>query len=240
MYTWGYIKNACLAKLDMTADEAVNLGFMNKFPFYANEAITQICSAVKPKHTFAEFTVVYKDVMFKLLQKAYPDIKDWSFLDKSKLYYEDFSEDEQKAWSDWHQCTFVGENARMPADYISMGGEVDRRLEDEGKHYVWEEADDTDFVTHGYGGLIFMHPGVYQVAYNARWLMINSDTDDDCVLDAPTDVLECLPSYIVSQCYKVDDETKAQIYRNEYEMFLARIDDDMYTTNRTMKIRGGW
>lgn len=236
MYTWGYIKNACLVKLDMTADEAVNLGFMNKFPFYANEAMTQICSSVKPKHTYAEFTAVYKDKMLELLKKAYPDIKDWSFLEKNKGYYKDMTDDEQKAWTDWHACTFIGHPAKLPADFVSLGNEVDRKLNDD----EWEEADDTDFVTHGYREIVFMNPGIYQVAYNARWFFFTPDLDDDEELDIPSDIIDSLPSYIVSQCYKVDDETKAQIYRNEYEMFLARIDDNLYSTNRTMKIRGGW
>ena len=36
MYTWGYIKDAALAYLDMNEVEAQNHGLLKRFPFYAN------------------------------------------------------------------------------------------------------------------------------------------------------------------------------------------------------------
>ena len=60
MYTWGYIKDCALAKLDLNKyeeyDEQVTT-VVSRFPFYANEAMTQICSAVKPNYTFAHFVI---------------------------------------------------------------------------------------------------------------------------------------------------------------------------------------
>jgi hypothetical protein len=63
MYTWGYIKDAALANLDLTQEEAIIQNLLNRFHIYANEAITEICSAIKPKHTFAEFVIkeLYKN-----------------------------------------------------------------------------------------------------------------------------------------------------------------------------------
>ena len=57
MYSWGYIKAASLAHLDISESEATTRNMLDRFPFYANEAITQICSAVKPKRSFATFVV---------------------------------------------------------------------------------------------------------------------------------------------------------------------------------------
>ena len=56
-YTWGYVKDASLAKLDLTEEEADTQNLLSRFPFYANEVITQICSSIKPKYTFAEFEI---------------------------------------------------------------------------------------------------------------------------------------------------------------------------------------
>ena len=39
MYTWGHVKQAALAKLDLTAEEASDIGLINRFPVYANEAM---------------------------------------------------------------------------------------------------------------------------------------------------------------------------------------------------------
>ena len=57
MYDWGYLKNSILAKLDLDEDEATRLNYLERFVYYANEAMTMICSTVKPKRTFYEFEI---------------------------------------------------------------------------------------------------------------------------------------------------------------------------------------
>ena len=57
MYTWGYIKDVTLAKLDLTEQEAVTQNLLGRFVYYANEAMTQICSSVKPKQAFFELDI---------------------------------------------------------------------------------------------------------------------------------------------------------------------------------------
>jgi hypothetical protein len=64
--------------------------------------------------------------------------------------------------------------------------------------------------------------------------------DNSTELDVPRDILDCLPSYIASQCMKIDDEYKASVYRNEYEIFLARIDNTHYKNVKTIEIEGDW
>lgn len=65
-------------------------------------------------------------------------------------------------------------------------------------------------------------------------------TQDDVELDIPDDILVCLPSYIASQLFKIDDEQKSSIYRNEYEMALARINENDYATNKVINNGGDW
>lgn len=55
-YTWGYIKRSALAKLDLEPSEANTMRLLNRFTVYANEVITQVCSAVKPKINYFTFT----------------------------------------------------------------------------------------------------------------------------------------------------------------------------------------
>lgn len=100
-------------------------------------------------------------------------------------------------------------------------------------------ASDLDFRYYGYSSCIFYTPGTYVISYNARWVDFTEvEVDDE--LDVPADILDCIPSYVVSQCYKVDDEYKSSVFRNEYEMSLARIDDTDYKNTKTFTIGGDW
>ena len=87
-----------------------------------------------------------------------------------------------------------------------------------------------------------MHPTIlnYFISYNARWYTFNKSLPDDEVIDVPNDILECIPSYIASQLFKIDDEQKSAIYRNEYEMAIARINENDYSTNKVFDGRGDW
>ena len=196
MYTWGYIKDVTLAKLDLDALEANEQDLISRFPFYANEAMTQICSAVKPKLSYAQFNI-----------------------DKNN----------------------IGLLKEMPDDFIAFSDDVNTRRWVDFNNDTWiEECHDDEVSFKGYNQLIFWKEGIYTIAYKARWYKFDKSLDDNVVINVPTDILECLPSYIASQCYKVDDETKSAIYRNEYELFLARIDDTDFKQTKTFKIGGDW
>lgn len=206
MYTWGYIKDVTLMKLDLDEDEANTLNLMKRFKHYANEAITIICSSVKPKRTFATIVVTKDD---------------------------------------------IGKPITIPdKDFISFGDDVNRITQTEYNSPIVREATDSDFVHCGYNQIIPYIEGTFAISYNARWITflfedynhdgIDDGQDDSTELDVPTDILECLPSYIASQCMKVDDEYKAATFRNEFELMLARIDDTDFKSNKTFSIGGDW
>lgn len=197
MYTWGDMQEVILAKLDLTEDEASVQNLTSRFPYFANEAMTQICSAVKPKHTFYEF---------------------------------DVSDDK------------IGELFTMPADFISFGDDVNKIVYDENGQLYVDTAYDNDFDYVGYNKLLFKRAGKFYISYNARWIQtfVGMDPEVELATDVPRDILDCIPSYVASQCMKIDDEYKSSVYRNEYEMFLARIDDSDYKNTKTFKIEGDW
>jgi hypothetical protein len=228
MYTWGYLKNACLAKLDMSADDAIKMGIMNKFPYYANEALGQIVSSIKPKHTYAQFNVVEESHLMCILQNRYKDITNWDFLHWGKCEYENFDKAHKDAWDTYNYYSFVNQPVRMPEDFVSFGDQ-DNYVEICNRMVV---ATDDEYKTYGNCEIIFFKGGNYHISYDAKWFEFLPETDDNVKLDIPQDILDAIPSYIVSQCFKIDDEQKAQIYRNEYEMFLARITDDLYYSNK--------
>lgn len=194
MYTWGYIKNVALAKLDLEEQEASNQKLLQKFHYYANEAITQICSTIKPKHTFFEVNVTEEN---------------------------------------------IGTMIAMPDDFISFGNDINKLFYNEdGKSYCREAYDD-DFEYVGYNKILCKTVGKFFISYNARWITFTNQ-DDKYQIDVPMDILDCIPSYIASQCFKIDDEYKASVFRNEYEIFLARIDNTDFRNTKTFKIEGDW
>ena len=195
MYTWGYLKDVALAKLDLTENEATVQNLLSRFPFYANEVITQVCSAIKPKYTFAKFEI-------------------------------DFDK--------------VGVAQTMPDDFISFGDDVCYELVNNGKFLEKHQIFDVDFEYYGYNQVIFKHPGNFYISYNARWYTFTKAIDDNEKIDIPNDILDCIPSYIVSQCYKIDDQYKAQVFRNEYELMLSRIDATNYKNTKSILIEGDW
>lgn len=197
MYTWGYIKDVSLAKLDLTEQEANVQNLLSRFPFYANEAMTQICSTVKPKHTFFEIDITENDINVPLQ---------------------------------------IGDN-----DFISFDDDITTiTYTDEFGRTVTEEAHDDYFVYKGYNQAVFFKVGRYVIPISVRWITFRKDMDDNEMLNVPNDILDCIPSYIASQCYKIDDEVKSSIFRNEYEMSMARIDNTNYKSTKTIKIGGDW
>lgn len=207
MYRWGYIKNVALAKLDLDYDEkeADVHNLINRFEYYANEAMTQICSTVKPKYTFYDVVIKNRGA----------ELNDGEF--------------------------YVGETVRMPNDFVSFGDDINFvTYIDDYDETVVREANDEDFRYAGNNSLFFMNPGIYHISYNARWIDTFVSMDDSTQLDVPNDILDALPSYIASQCYKVDDEYKSSVFRNEFEIMLSRIDNTNYRNTKTIRIAGDW
>lgn len=196
MYTWGYLKNVALANINITEKEALQHNFINRFPYWANEVITQVSSTVKPKHTFAEFTIT-KDDLFVIKQ--------------------------------------------MPSDFVSFDADVCYKITTDAYNDRWhEECSDSDFKYLGYNELVFFNEGVYKISYNARWIIFDDDLTDDTELNIPADILDCIPTYIAMKCLKTIDDYNSNVYKNEYEVQLARIDDTHYKTTGTLKIGGDW
>lgn len=199
-YTWGYIKDVSLSKLDLDENEATVQNLLSRFPFYANEVITQVCSSIKPKYTFENFVI-----------------------DK----------------------TNVGVMQTMPDDFVSFGDDVCYMLEEVREHngntrLIKVPIHDDDYEYLGYNKVVFKHPGNYFISYNARWYTFDKSLSDDELIDIPDDILDSIPSYIASQCYKIDDEYKASVFRNEYEIMLSRIDNSNFRNTKTIKIEGDW
>lgn len=196
MYTWGDMQEVILAKLDLNEEEAETQDLVRRFPYFANEAMTQICS-IKPKHTFFEADVAAED---------------------------------------------IGNLITLPDDFIAFGDDVNRIVYNYLGETCVDNAYDDDFSYVGYNAVIFKRAGKFYISYDARWVQsfVNMEPDTELANVVPRDILDCIPSYVASQCMKIDDEQKSATYRNEYEIFLARLDDTNFKSNKTFKIEGDW
>lgn len=210
MYTWGYIKESTLSKLNLSEEEANQQNFLSHFPYYANEAMTQICSAVKANEKYYEIEV--------------------------------FPDEEKYEKEKYHRNDIV----TLPYDFIAFS---DAPVMLKRKYYVYDkimcnpffvETDDESLEYYGYNQVICHNTGVYRIPYKARWFFFTKDLSNSEIITAPDDVCEAIACYIAAQCYKVDDEAKSAVYRNEFEVFLARMDDSSFRAQRTFHIGGGW
>lgn len=247
-YTWGYLKENILSKLNMDEEQANQLGFLSRFPYYANEAMTQICSAIKPHEVFLTIEVYDEKDRWHELTKKYG-----VYLDKDEPISDGIpvgdprEQDYRDFWADWKATHFVNKEITFPEDFIGFSDDCSYY-----KGYPiclggiplstpkFEEVGDEHVEYVGYNQVICHMAGTYKIPYNARWFFFTKDCQNYTVITAPADICDAIPSYVVSQCYKIDDEAKAAIYRNEFEMACARIDDTTFKSQRTMHIGGGW
>lgn len=193
-YTWGYLKENTLSKLNLDEEDANQQNFLSRFPYYANEAMTQICSAIRPDEKLFSIVITDANVNTPI---AFPE-------------------------------DFVSFNDAPPTFRLNA---TDTEAYAVGDDFV-------DYV--GYNKIICKAIGHYQIPYNGRWFFFTKELQNDDVITAPADVCEAIPSYIVSQCLKIDDEVKAASYRNEFEMFLSRMDDTSFRKQRGFCVGGGW
>lgn len=241
MYTWGYVKEATLAKMDMSANQAIDLGLVNKMPYYANEALTQITSGIKPKIKYIEFKVKDCGKVMEYIKRELLPYDDLKFLVEQPCDKSTMNDVQLKALELYNSYRYIGQLVKMPDDYIAWSDEPVYKVSNDFMYNERvKEVSDKDFTTVGYKSILFKKEGIYRFPYKAKWFMFTPTTNDDVELDIPDDIVECLPSYIASQLFKIDDEQKSSIYRNEFEMMVARIDENEYFTNKEFNGRGDW
>lgn len=239
MYTWGYVKDAVLAKMDMTADEANANGLLNKIPYYANEAVVQIASGIKANRTTVEYKILDREWTLKLLARKYN--MDVSYLVTHSIHPVNMIEDYKRCFDEYNSYMYAGVKYDMPKDFLQWTDDVVYKRDYSTGHAMLVHAiENEDYVYMGDHSIVFQSPGEYIVPYDGNYQQFTSTTDDDEILDMPSDIVNAIAVYVVSQLFKIDDEQKSSIYRNEYEIYLARINDNDYTTNRTFKTEGDW
>lgn len=209
-YTWGYIKKAALAKLDLSNEEAVTLGWLNRFTTYANEVITQVCSTIKPKPSYFTFTCTEEQFVNGIYTID---------VTKTNKDFISFGSGQNTVTESWFDI------------YTQKQVVVTKPATNE---FCWTRGYDTVVVTKPGSYSISYNARWIDFA------TILDNLADTTFLDVPNDILDCIPSYIAAQCYGIDDEYKAAKYRNEFEMLFARIDAKPADGSTEFHIRSDW
>lgn len=246
-YTWGYLKENTLSKLHLEEEEANQLGFLSRFPYAANEAMTQICSGIKPKQASFEFEVVDMKEAWARLTKKHGVYLNTDYIEEDVDEDSDDYERKEAFWKEWNTLHFTNVPIEFPEDFVVFDDDVAEYKAPpiHVGHFVveeprFEEVGDDILEYDGDNHVICKRIGHYKIPYSARWFFFTKELQNSDIITAPADVLDALPSYMASQCLKIDDEQKSAIFRNEYEMFLARINDTSFKRQRTFTIGGNW
>ena len=124
-----------------------------------------------------------------------------------------------------------GSIVKMPNDFLSFADMIT---------YL-NDAQTEDVSYCGDNMIVLPEIGTYKILYNAEWPAITvEDVDNDLVLDIPSSILVCLPSYIASQCLGQDDIQRSTVLNNEFEVLLSRLDANVMYAKKSYKSEGGW
>lgn len=122
----------------------------------------------------------------------------------------------------------------MPDDFLNFADIV---------NYLDGEAD-PQIIYLDYNKIKLPIKGDYTIYYNALWQYLKEEDvnskNANNILNIEQSILNCLPSYIASQCLSQDDVQRSTILRNEFELMLSRLDTNMLYQERSFKSTGGW
>lgn len=243
MFTYGYIREATMAHLDIDEEEAQAMNLLSKFHIYANEAMQAICAS-KPKYQYIDITVVNKFAPLVMDGASFiPATDEQINWDKETQGTPDFvfaSEAQTKQY--YHDLNIyeVGETVSMTDTFIVFANKqcfkiierkptVEEILEAEAFGKALETTKikskaviDYDFSYISKNQLKFYKEGEFLIPARYIWFRFDSGISDDTEIDIPADILLTIPLYIAAICYQSDNLQKAQIIRQEFEMALAR------------------
>lgn len=234
MFTYGYVKNAILAKMNLSEQEALEQGLIDSIVYYLNECLTQITSTIKPKYSHISVIAYENEIPIPDELRVPDGVETIEDKERRELATKEYLKDK----------VVVGEVYSMPDDFIAFSGKSIICLQQKDKlgHIFYQAPQElhSEIAYISNNKVIFLRPGKFIVTYDAQWPFFKDETLDSVQLEIPDDIVMCLPSYVASQLWKIDDERKAAIYRNEFEMAFARINNADPRGNLTLSVEGGW
>jgi len=261
MFTYGYIREAVMAHLDIDEEEAQAMNLLSRFHIFANEAMQAICAS-KPMYQYIDVTVVDKfdpivtngDGSF--FRPATEEEINWDVETQGDLDVIFLNEEQLKEYYHKKGIYEVREQITMTDTFIAFANKycskivekkptIEQILEAEAFNKpietVIERSEakpEYDFSYISKNRLKFYKAGRYLIPAKYLWFRFDSGIADTEELDMPSDILLTIPLYIASICLQVDNLQKAQILRSEFELALSRCTSgDMMPVN---KVPSSW
>lgn len=259
-FTYGYIREATMAHLDIDEEEAQAMHLLERFYIYANEAMQAICGS-KPLYKYFEVEIVSKyaplvkdGAIIRLATSTEIAVRDRGEEDPDIIFLND-----TQVKSHWNERNVyeVNEKVSMEDTFISYAFKqawkiienrptVDQLLEAEAFNRPIPKSTfnrervslNEDFAYISKNQLKFYKPGHYLIPGKYLWYIFSSAISDDTEIDMPADILLTIPLYVASICMQVDTPQKANIKRNEFEMALARCTSTDFM--ELPKFKGSW
>lgn len=220
-FSYGYLKNAVKAHLDLEEDELEVMNINQRFHIFANEAIQQICHS-KPKYSYFQFTAVseFTPLVYRngVLQVATTTEIEWKANGLTEPTFA--TEEKMISWYNEQAIYLAGQVITMPNDFIAFAAK---------KAFVW-----TDFITNKQAAtkqhimylsdneFIVHYAANYQIPYKGTWITFNQNDKENLIVPMPADLALTIPVYVASVCLQQRNLTMAQAKRSEFELALSR------------------
>lgn len=241
MLTYGYIREAVQAHLDLDEQETQAMNLQSRYHIFANEAMQAIC-AIKPKYDYFKVSVVkaYTPLINlggNTFRVATEDEINWEIRGAVKPNFAD--EIDTKNWYKNQNIVLLYDNVRMPEDFIVFADKqawaftISTAFNSETFVGSWMPAANTMvkkipatkemFSYSGVNTLTFYQEGEFWIPYRGTWFRFKSGVGDSEPIDMPVDILLTIPLYVASICLQVDHAQKANAKRAEFELMLSRV-----------------
>ena len=236
MFTYGYIKEAVLAHIDLNESEASNMNLFVRLYIYINEAIQAIC-ANKPKYKYFEANVIskYKPVVSNgnIIREATDDeIARYEANMQLLNGFAMLNNIETKSYYNSNNIYVVDDIAIMPDEFIAFTDRQAWKYVDskvmiiDGEYKILKEKTrakvNYDFSYSDKNTIKFHKIGKYEIPMKCMWTLLNASVSENDKLDLPTDIALTIPLYVASICLQIDNPKKADVKRSEFELALAR------------------
>lgn len=254
-YTYGYIREAVQAHLDLDEAETQAMNLQERYHIFANEAMQAIC-AVKPKYDYFKVKGVTSYApLINLGNNKYREATEEEINWESHGQPEPNFADEVATtkWYEGQHIYLLNTEIKMPDDFIAFAVKqawafiVNKAFNAElfikgyapDKSIKREPATKDMLIYTGRNTITLLQEGEYWVPYKGIWFKFKSGIEDDVEINIPIDILLTIPLYIASVCLQIDHAQRALVKRTEFETALARVTStdflDLNTATPTFK-----
>lgn len=239
MYTFGYIREATQAHLDIDEAEAQAMHLQERYHIFANEAMQAICGS-KPKYDYfkCEGVKEYWPLINEGDNKFRPATEEEINWEAHSIPMPNFADSiDTKIYYTAQNIYLLNEPIKMPDDFIAFADkqvyfiDLNKRVFDSeifvnNQKYAFNKLEivkstKNQFMYSGRNNLILLTAGRFYIPYKAIWFRFVSGIEDQAEIDMPVDIFLTIPLYVASICLEQTNQQNSAIKRAQFERALA-------------------